>query len=202
MLIIKSKDEIIVPFAKIGEDNWENNARKIIETNAENWGSDLPEPLTESAIRQLEERLGVALPHELRLFYKHFGLANIGETLLKLEKINWFNDFCQENFVEELELSSAEKEIALHLIVFSDCLSDGNMMCFHSKTQEAFYIDCEEKPRISKCFDSVSDYIKASLIFVQSEFCEEYEEQDTVEAWCREILHDCFEETMIKKWLF
>lgn len=44
MLEINKKDDIVIPFSKIGEPDWEIKTELIIQSIAENWSDELKEP--------------------------------------------------------------------------------------------------------------------------------------------------------------
>ncbi|MGG5902272.1 SMI1/KNR4 family protein [Sphingobacterium daejeonense] len=78
MLIINKKEDIIIiiiiiPFDKIGD---------------ENWGDELKEPISENDIKALENRLGATLPENLKIFYQTFGMTGIGEQLQDFDGID------------------------------------------------------------------------------------------------------------------
>ncbi len=202
MLNIATKADIIIPFENIGDNDWLDNTKKIIDAIADNWNEDTAIAITNDKIAQLEKRLNIALPTDLAMFYKQFGIANIGEILLNIDKVDWLQNAWQG--IEEMlaDFSEQEKLILPNLIAFSECLGGGNMMCFHSKTHEVFFFDHENKPHLSKLFTNVSDYIKACLIYYQLDLFDINVGQDKVATWCYETLSENFSIETIEKWLF
>ena len=57
MIDIKSKSEIIIPFEKIGNDNWTENTKLIITNLAENWDDEPAISISTKEIEELEDRL-------------------------------------------------------------------------------------------------------------------------------------------------
>lgn len=96
MLEINKKEDIIIPFDKIGEDNWESKTQLIIQSIAKNWDNELKEPISIEEIQELENRLGTTLPNSLKIFYQKFGLADIGEQLQDLKEIGWIKNIWAE----------------------------------------------------------------------------------------------------------
>ena len=81
MIEINRKEDIIIPFEKIGEIGWEEKTKSIIESLAENWSKDLEKPISITEINKLENRIGTTLPDGLKIFYNTFGISDIGEEL-------------------------------------------------------------------------------------------------------------------------
>ncbi len=202
MLNIVTKADIIIPFDNIGDNDWLDNTKKIIDAITDNWNEDIAMAIADDKITQLEKRLNIALPTDLAMFYKQFGIANIGEILLNIDEVDWLQNVWQG--IEEMlaDFSEQEKIILPNLIAFSECLGGGNMMCFHSKTHEVFFFNHENKPYLSKLFTNVSDYIKACLIYYQLDLFDINIGKNKVETWCYEILVENFPIETIKKWLF
>jgi hypothetical protein len=92
MLKINKKEDIVIPFDNIGDDNWEIKTKVIVDAIAENWSKKAKEPISTDDIKKLQDRLGTSLPDTLKLFYQTFGLADIGEQLQNFNEIGWIKD--------------------------------------------------------------------------------------------------------------
>ena len=167
MIEISSPNDIVVPFEKIGDDGWEIRTAEIIHSVLEAFGSDPAEPIGEARITELEARLGTTLPGGLELFYESFGVANIGEELLALEDMGWLKAIWADAPEYSPDFSKEDEQHLPLLVTFSDYLGNGNMFCFHSETKEVYYFDHDTPPYLTKLFDSVDDYIRGCLVFVQ-----------------------------------
>ncbi|MDH7444950.1 SMI1/KNR4 family protein [Aquimarina sp. 2201CG14-23] len=202
MIDIKSKSEIIIPFENIGDENWSDEAEHIITELADNWGDELPNPISTEIIAELEKRLGATIPDNLKLFYKKFGISNIGEQLQNLDEIDWIKNIWKDNPEYGPDFSYEDKKHLPFLISFSDYLGNGNMFCFHSETKEIYYYDHDTQPYLIKLFDNVSDYIKGCLISCQADLFNKEIGQEQVEEWCNEILNEMFGKHIVEKWKF
>jgi len=202
MIDIKSKEEIIIPFEKIGEGNWTEKTQLIITDLADNWGDDLKSPISDEQIKELENRLNTTLPDSLSLFYKQFGIAGIGEELISLDEIGWLKDIWKDEPQYGPDFSEEDKKHLPFLISFSDYLGNGNLFCFHSETKEVYYFDHDSTPYLTKLFDDVSDYIKGCLVACQADLFNQEIGQEKVEEWCEEILNSLFGKEIVKKWRY
>jgi len=202
MIEIKEKDEISIPFEKIGDRNWVDKTKLILTELAENFGNELPVPVSAASIAKLETRIDTNLPEGLKLFYEQFGIADIGEQLQELDEIDWIGNTWKEHPEYGPDFSEKDKEYMPFLVSFSDYIGNGNMFCFHSETKEIYYFDHDTKPYFTKLFDDVSDYIKGCLISCQSELFHQETGQEQVEEWCEEILDDMYGEETVEKWKY
>jgi hypothetical protein len=201
MLEINRKEDIIIPFDKIGEDNWESKTQLIIQSIAENWDDELKEPISTEEIQELENRLGTTLPNSLKIFYQKFGLADIGEQLQDLNEIDWIKNIWAEQPQYGPDFTEEDKIHLPFLVSFSDYLGNGNMFCFHSETKEIYYFDHDNKPYLTKMFNSVDEYLKGCLIFAQSDLFGNAEQED-VEEWTEEIVSEIIGEETVEKWRY
>ena len=201
MININTKNDIIIPFDKIGDDRWEEKSKLIIESLAENWSNKLQEPISIAKIENLEERLGTTLPKGLKIFYNTFGIADIGEELQNFDDIIWIKDLWGDDNPYGPEFTKEDKISLPHLISFSDYLGNGNMFCFHNETKEIYYYDHDTRPYLTKMFDNVDDYIKGCLIFAQTDLFGEVK-QEEVEKWTEEITEDLFGKAIVRKWRY
>lgn len=201
MLEINKKEDIIIPFDKIGEDNWESKTQLIIQSIAENWDNELKKPISTQEIQELESRLGTTLPNSLKIFYQKFGLADIGEQLQDLKEIGWIKNFWADHPEYGPDFTEEDKIYLPFLISFSDYLGNGNMFCFHSETKEIYYFDHDNTPYITKMFNTVDDYLKGCLIFAQSDLFGDVE-QEYVEEWAEEIVSEIIGEETVEKWRY
>lgn len=201
MLEINKKEDIIIPFDKIGEDNWESKTHLIIQSIAENWDDELKEPISIEEIQELENRLGTTLPNSLKIFYQKFGLADIGEQLQDLKEIGWIKNIWAEQPQYGPDFTEEAKIYFPFLISFSDYLGNGNMFCFHSETKEIYYFDHDNTPYLTKMFNTVDEYLKGCLIFAQADLFGEAEQED-VEEWTEEIVSEIISKETIEKWRY
>jgi hypothetical protein len=201
MLEIDKKEDIIIPFDKIGDDNWEVTTGLIIQSIAENWNDELKEPIPIEEIEKLENRLGTSLPNSLKTFYQKFGLAKIGEQLQDLNEIDWIKNIWAEQPQYGPDFTVEDKIHLPFLVSFSDYLGNGNMFCFHSETKEIYYYDHDNRPYLTKMFNTVDEYLKGCLIFVQSDLFGEADQED-VEEWTEEIVSDIIGEESVQKWRY
>ena len=201
MIDIKLKSEILIPFNKIGDPNWENKTKLIIKELADNWSDEIEEPIALENILKLEKRLETSLPISLKLFYQKFGIAHIGEELQKLDEIDWIKNIWKDTEYGR-DFSEEDKNKLPYLISFSDYLGNGNMLCFHSESKEIYYYDHDTKPYLSKLFNDASDYIKGCLISCQADLFNQETGQEQVEEWCEEILIGMLGEKTVKKWKY
>ena len=201
MLEINTKKDILIPFNKIGEDNWEIKTQLIIHSIAENWDDELKEPISSEEIQELENCLGTTLPNSLKIFYQKFGLADIGEQLQDLNDIDWIKNIWAEQPQYGPDFTEEDKIHLPFLVSFSNYLGNGNMFCFHSETKEIYYFDHDSKPYLTKMFDTVDEYLKGCLIFVQSDLLGSAEQED-VEKWTEEIVSEIVGKDTVKKWRY
>ena len=201
MIEINKKEDIIIPFDKIGDNNWEVKTKLIIESFAENWGDNVKEPVSEDEISQLEIKLGTKLPESLKLFYLTFGLAGIGEQLQEFDEIGLIKEIWADHPQYGPDFTEEDEKHLPFLVSFSDYLGDGNMFCFHSKTKEIYYYDHEDTPYLTKMFDTVDDYLKGCLIFAQSDLFGAAK-QEEVQMWTEEIVSGIIGKDLVKKWRY
>lgn len=198
MIEINKKEDILIPFNKIGDSDWKINTKKIIESIADNFGDDLKNPISDEEVQDLETKLGTALPENLKLFYQTFGIADIGEQLQDFKEVDWIKDIWADGPQYGPDFTDHDQKILPFLISFSDYLGNGNMFCFHCDTKEIYYYDHDEMPYLTKMFDTVDDYLKGCLIFAQNDFSESRE----IDSWTEEIVIDLFGKETVKKWRY
>ena len=198
MIEINNKEDIIIPFDKIGNHGWEINTRKIIESVAENSGDDLKKPISADEISKLEKKLGTTLPDNLKLFYQTFGLADIGEQLQDLKEIGWIKDIWADQPQYGPDFTDDDKKHLPFLVSFSDYLGNGNMFCFHSETKQIYYYDHDDRPYLTKLFDTVDNYLKGCLIFAQNDLSI----SDNIDDWTEEIVSEIVGGDIVKKWRY
>ncbi len=198
MIEIKNKEDIIIPFDSIGNPGWEINTRKIIESVAENCGDALKAPVSTAEITVLEKKLGTNLPDNLKLFYQTFGIADIGEQLQDLKDIGWIKDIWADQPQYGPDFTDEDKNHLPFLVSFSDYLGNGNMFCFHSETKQIYYYDHDDKPYLTKFFDSVDDYLKGCLIFAQNDLSI----NNNIDDWTEEIVSEIVGGDIVKKWRY
>lgn len=198
MIEINNKKDIIIPFDSIGNDGWEIDTRKIIESIADNFGDDLKSPISTDEISVLEKKLGTTLPDNLKLFYQTFGLADIGEKLQDLKEIGWIKDIWADQPQYGPDFTDEDKKHLPFLVSFSDYLGNGNMFCFHSETKQIYYYDHDTRPYLTKMFDTVDDYLKGCLIFAQNDLGT----NDNIEDWTEEIVSEIVGGDIVKKWRY
>lgn len=198
MIDIEKKEDILIPFNQIGEENWKVNTQKIIEAIADNFGDDLKKPVSKEEILALETKLGTTLPENLKLFYETFGIADIGEQLQDFPEIDWIKDIWADAPQYGPDFSDQDKLVLPYLISFSDYLGNGNMFCFHSETKEIYYYDHDETPYLTKIFNSVDDYLKGCLIFAQADLASD----NKADHWTEEVVIELLGEKTVKKWRY
>ncbi|ATA89932.1 hypothetical protein CAPN001_21680 [Capnocytophaga stomatis] len=197
MFEITKKEDIIIPFKKIGDENWEKNTRFILTAD----GDELPEVVTEEEIQEIEKHLGAKLPDSLKLFYKTFGVADIGEELIDLKNISYLKEWWEEDAEYGPDFSEEDKKVLPYLVWFGDYLGNGNMFCFHTKTHEIYYFDHDTLPYLTKLFDDFSDYLKGCLIFLQLNYVSD-EKWAKFEEVLEEVVSEFISEEVIKKWRY
>lgn len=204
MIEIYQKSDIIIPYGKIGDNDWNIKAQAIISSLAENLDDEIAEPVSANEIDKLEEKLGTTLPAGLRLFYETFGLADIGESLQSFDTIEWIKNIWPQDQTPYYgpDFSEEDKVQLPYLITFSDYLGNGNMFCFHSETKEIYYFDHDERPYITRMFGSVDEYISGCLIRAQGDLFGKGVKQEQVEGWTEEILENLFGEDIVSKWYY
>ncbi|MDO5652452.1 MAG: SMI1/KNR4 family protein, partial [Moraxella sp.] len=198
MLEINRKEDVIIPFDKIGEDNWESKTKLIIQSIAKNWNKELKELISIEEIQELENRLGTTLPNSLKAFYQKFGLVDIGEKLQDLEEIDWIKNIWAEEPQYGPDFTEEDEIYLPFLISFSDYLGNGNMFCFHSETKEIYYFDHDNPPYLTKIFDTVDEYLKGCLIFAQSDLFGDVAQED-VDEWTEEVVSEIIGTETVKK---
>ncbi|MFK8270982.1 SMI1/KNR4 family protein [Capnocytophaga stomatis] len=197
MFEITKKEDIIIPFKKIGDENWEKNTSFILTAD----GDELPEVVTEEEIQEIEKHLGAKLPDSLKLFYKTFGVADIGEELIDLKNISYLKEWWEEDAEYGPDFSEEDKKVLPYLVWFGDYLGNGNMFCFHTKTHEIYYFDHDTLPYLTKLFDDFSDYLKGCLIFLQLNYVSD-EKWAKFEEVLEEVVSEFISEEVIKKWRY
>ncbi len=135
-LCIDKKEDIIIPFTKIGDPLWKDKTKLIIESLADNWGNDLVDPKSEEEIQLLEARIETSLPNSLKEFYKVFGVADIGEQLISFDEIDYIIKIWEPHPEYGPSFTLEDLSVLPYLITFSDYLGNGNMFCFHKETKE------------------------------------------------------------------
>lgn len=201
MIEINKKEDIIIPFNKIGENGWIEKTKSIIDSLNYNWNNNQANSISEEEINNLENSLGTSLPSGLKVFYKTFGISDIGEELQQFDDIIWLKDLWNYDNPYGPEFSDEDKISLPYLVSFSDYLGNGNMFCFHSETKEIYYFDHDTLPFITKMFADVDDYIKGCLIYAQGHLFGNIQ-QEKVEKWTEEIAENLFGKATIRKWQY
>lgn len=200
MLTINKKEDIIIPFEKMSDADWQVKTTLILKEIAENWGDDFePNPIADEEIESLEQRLNAKLPHSLKLFYQTFGTADIGEELLTPDEVKYLKSWLEDPEYAP-DFSEAEQQILPYLVHFGDYLGNGNMFCFHTQSHEIYYFDHDTTPFLSKLFDDFADYLKACLILAQTDFTDGNTNQ--TEVWTEEIVCKFISADVLHKWRY
>ncbi|RAJ22657.1 SMI1/KNR4 family protein [Pedobacter cryoconitis] len=202
MLEINNKEDIIIPFEKIGDSDWTIKTSKIIEAFADTWEEEHRTPISAGEITALETKLGTTLPKGLSLFYQTFGLANIGEELQDLDQMEWMKDIWAKNPQDGPDFTDQDNEVLPYLVTFSNYIGNGNIFCFHSETKEIYLFDHDSTIYINRIFNTADDYIKGCLIFAQAELYGEDTDQEDADEWSEEIAEQLFGEDTIKQWKY
>ncbi len=197
MLELRNAADIIVPFEVMGETGWEKATGMLLAEQAEHWGSPMNRPVAENLIKATEKRLGAALPPDLALFYRTFGVADIGEELQALENMEYLSAWA-EGFEPEEFMDPDQLALLPQLVTFSEYLGNGNAFCFHRDTGEIYYFDHDTAPHLVKLFDRAGDYLKGCLVKLQEAFFVGSDGEEIVE----EKLVELFGERLITKWLY
>ena len=202
MIEITQKDDIVIPFVKIGNDGWEKKTRDIILSFADAWDKTLPEPKTDDEINSLERKLGVKLPEGLRLFYREFGIAPVGEQLMSFDEIGWIKDIWAEAPEYGPDFTDEDKAVLPFLVAFSGYLGNGNMFCFHQDTKEVYYFDHDDKPYLTRLFDTVDDYLKGCLILCQTDLSAQDIDRTEADRWAEETVGELYGPETLRKWRY
>lgn len=201
MLEINKKQDIVIPFKEISQDNWDIKTRLILQSFAQNWDSEIAQAISLEEIQELENRLGTTLPKGLKTFYLTFGLADMQEQLQSFDEIGWLKDIWAEYPEYGPNFSEQDKIYLPYLVSFSDSLGSGNMFCFHSQTKQIYFFNHDTRPYITKMFDTADQYIKASLIFAQADLFAEAEQED-VEKWTQEVVSELYGADIVQRWQY
>ena len=199
MLHFRSAKDLIWPFTAIGDEGWENGVQSILEAAAEEWGAQMPPPVSEEKLVDTEKRLGTAIPPSLRLFLKRFGVADIGEELQHPDNMVSLAQWAEGMELEEF-MAENERTATADLITFSEHLGIGNVFCFHRTDHSVHFFDHDTSPHLEKLFDSVDDYLKGCLIKVQDIFFAPAISDP--ESLVEEELVRIFGEKTVVKWLY
>ncbi len=197
MLELRTKDDIVVPFQTMGEDGWEKATRMLLKEQAELWGSPMNRPVAESLIAATEKRLGAPLPEDLILFYRTFGVADIGEELQALENMEYLSDWAAPFEPEEF-MTPEETALLPQLVTFSEYLGNGNAFCFHRDMHDVYYFDHDTAPHLVRLFDRPGEYLKGCLVKLQEAFFVGADGEEITE----EKLVELFGEALVTKWLY
>lgn len=202
MISINKESDVLIPFKVIGEENWKDKTDIILKSYNELWEIEAGQPKTINEIQDLESKLGVSIPSELALFYKTYGVIDIGELLLDFDQIQYLENIWKEQPQYAPQFSKNDQKVLSNLIVFSDYLGNGNMFCFHNETEEVYYFDHDLRPHISKLFGSVSDYIRGCLITAQNMMFGDDSSPDQCEFWCENVCKQLYGSDIVVKWQY
>lgn len=198
---INKKLDFIIAFNKIGDANWVENTQNILEQWADNWGDEfIKNPVSDEDIQALENRLNTTLPESLKIFYQTFGVVDIGEELLEIDKLKYISEWWK-NPEYSPEFSEEDLKILPYLVHFGDYLGNGNMFCFHSQTKEIYYFDHDTQPYFSKFFEDFSDYLYGCLLLIQSEIADT-DNPSQVTQWAEELIAERIGEAVLTKWRY
>ena len=197
---LQSRDDIVIPFDRIGDPGWIEATRPILQecVGISFDADEMPPPVPEEDIVAAHRRLG-AFPEPLALFYRTFGVADVGEYLLPPEEMKPLAESFADTEWMHANMSSKELKILPDLVVFGDYLGNGNMFCFHRETMEVWYFDHDDPPMLTRLFERVDDYLKGCLIKVQGVF---FDDPDLGERETDAILCDLFGKPVVLKWMY
>lgn len=207
MINISKKEDIVIPFVKIGDKGWEEKSKEIARSLLYSWGTSFDEIVFElksdQELDEVEQRIETSLPDGLRLFFQTIGVANIKDRMQKFEMIGRLSEIWDSN-VETQGIKLTDEELAIfpNLVAFNDHHCSGNLFCFHDDTKEIYYFDQKLKPHISKMFDSFDDYMLGRMISCQIDLFDLEVGQEKVEKWIEEIMIETFGDHIYKKWYF
>lgn len=208
MINISKKSDIVIPFKAIGEEGWLEKLELIVSSLLYCWGTSIDEIQfalkSDNELDDLEKRIETTLPPGLRMYYKTFGIGDVGDKLQEFDFVGRLGEtwdlnekpYCGPNFTKE------ELEIFPHLVTFSDHHRNGSVFCFHDQTHEIYYYDHLSEPHFTRMFKSIDDYVVACLISCQLDLFDLEVGQDAVEQWIKEIMEDLYGKEVYNKWFF
>ncbi|QDV18945.1 hypothetical protein Pan153_36060 [Gimesia panareensis] len=103
------QEEMLPPFEKIGEENWSQKLRKLLNS----FDIPLPAPVSSAEIQEREQALALTFPVPLKTFLLEFGPISFDYVeLLPPSQISratelWFADKLDENPVDYLIVANA-----------------------------------------------------------------------------------------------
>ena len=212
------KEDITIPFIKIGDKDWEKNTRSIIRKYAQLWEENAQahfgkkagrfnltwndgEPLSEEFMQSKEESLGMRLPESLRLFFLHFNMFQVGGMgLYDYREIHCYDDQLKNIKKSEYKTLFSERDMKYipNMIFFTRAGGGSDFLCFHDTTEEIFYYD-HERPdgnHFHKLVDSFDDYLKIELLRMYLYF---FDNKEDVCRWLSEINKMLFHEKLGRK---
>lgn len=177
--------------------------RAVIAAYGELWAGHATapcvQPVTETALAELEARLDCRLPADLRQWHGELGVLALAETLCSvapdgatpieplLDAFPAIADLCDDD--PELLALAGE------LVAFGDYLGNGNLFCFHRTSGEVYYFDHDDGALLTPMFPAVADYLDALMIRTLAEI---HEDDVRGEA----LLAERIGPALVRKWLY
>lgn len=203
MLLISSKQDILVPFNKIGDKDWDCNAERIIRNILKTWGADIEsvnlEKKTEEDLMLLESSQNIKLPPALREWYKLFGVKDFKEGLKAMEMIVPLNELWD---LSENHIADEQKQLYNRLIVFCNYFNTGTLFCYDAHTEEIYTFDSRiPSNKINKLCSSADEMIKGALIYNQIELASPESNPLHIESWIKAIIEEEIGEDFYNQWV-
>lgn len=174
--------------------------RAVIVAYASLWEGHSSEshlaPVGESALSDLEARLGCALPPTLRRYHRELGALNLAETLCGVDVDGLRIEPLLDAYPGIVDIDEdMDLALAKELIAFGDYLGNGNMFCFHRQSGEVYYFDHDDGAPLTRFFPSVEQYLDALMMLCIAEVRDDDEGGET-------LLAERFGEHLVKKWRY
>lgn len=193
MIQIVEKKDIVIPFKKIGDPHWKENARKIFLNVFLSWGSEIDDCtfsiISDEEIDDIENTIQAKLPYSLREFYKNFLTEDLEKKLGAKDYIDRLTNLlpsCNCDTKEALEVLN--NPILNHLVCFSNYLKTGKLFCFHEETEAVYLFDIEHSPILTKICNNLDEFLMGCLIYAQSDLFVDANNREEVEKWIWEVM--------------
>lgn len=206
MINIRKKSDIVIPSSQVGDEKWLKDTRFVASSILACWGLDINEIefglKSDEELDALEKSIDTTLPPSLRIFYQTFGVADVGDKLHEFDFVGRLSDTWNLNSKPYSGPDFSEEELMIfpHLVTFTEHPGTNNMFCFHDATHEVYFLDQNEKPHLTKLFDSIDTFFMACSVACQIDLFDLEVGQDKVEGWIREVMTERFGEKVLKKW--
>lgn len=202
MLLISSKQDILIPFAKVGDTDWENRAGYILKSilniwGAEDWETHLDRKTNEE-LCIIESSLNVKLPNALRQWYITFGIKDFKQGLKPTEMIVPLKEIWD---TDEYPTSGEKLDVYERMIVFCNHLDTGTLLCYDDQTEEIYIFNAGKKLyQINKLANSADDFIKGILLYNQQELIAPGIEFADAEQWVKDAIEQEVGNNFYNQW--